>query len=346
MKYGIWAPLPHVVRHEPRMAAAVSDLQTIGKGQGMADASFEFVVDVIRRAEDFGFDVTLIAERLQGPDLESWVLASALAQRTSAIRLMVAAHAGVVTPQMVAKMGASLDRVSGGRFCLNVIGGWWKEEIDLFGNGNWLDDPAERGARLTEFVDVMRGLWSNENFRFDGTYYRVNEGSLPIRPVRPGGPELYAAGRSEASRDMSASRCDTWFAGVTEGRDAFEENLAGLRDDVAAMQARAQGHGRMLGVGLSAHVICRPTMAEALREAEALEEYGQRDRIASIAARALAPGLVGTPELLAERIRAYEAAGVDLLMLRFSPMLEELEVFGNTVLPLVPPKSASAGNVS
>lgn len=342
MKYGIWAPLPHVVRREPRMAAAVEKLQTDGSGHGTADDSFEFVVDVVRSAENFGFDVTLIAERLQGPDLESWVLASALAPRTSTIKLMVAVHAGIVPPQMVAKMGATLDRISGGRCCLNVIGGWWKEEIDLFGNGSWLDDADARGARLTEFVDVMRGLWSDQRFSFDGKYYTVQDGNLPIRSVQTGGPELYSAGRSEASRDMSASRCTTWFAGVSQGRDAFEENLSGLRDDIAAMRRRAQGFDRSLNVGLSAHVICRTTMAEALREAEALEEYGQRDRIASIAARALAPGLVGTPAMLAERIRAYEAAGVDLLMLRFSPMMEELESFGTTVLPLVPPERAPA----
>ena len=85
-------------------------------GAGASDGTFEFARDVVRRADELGFDTTLIAERFLGPDLEAWVLAAALAVVTRRIELMVAVHPGMVTPQVVAKMGASLDRISGGRF--------------------------------------------------------------------------------------------------------------------------------------------------------------------------------------------------------------------------------------
>src|SRR5690554_5532914 len=89
------------------------------------DLGFEFAVDVIQQAERFGFHNTLVAQRFLGPDLEAWTLATALAMRTSAIEVMVAVHPGMVSPQVVAKMGASLDRISAGRCSINIVNGHW-----------------------------------------------------------------------------------------------------------------------------------------------------------------------------------------------------------------------------
>jgi FMNH2-dependent dimethyl sulfone monooxygenase len=69
--------------------------------------------------------------------------------------------------------------------------------------------------------------------------------------------------------------------------------------------------------------------------AEQLEAYGQRDRISSTAARALGACLVGTPELIAQRMRRYEEIGVELFLVHFHPMLAGLETFAKKVLPLL-----------
>src|SRR5262249_4468105 len=107
MRFGIWTPLPHTTRPEPRMGRAIAALKG-GPAEGASDASFEFAVDVLRRGEHHGFDVTLIATRELGPDLEAWTTAAALAGHTRSIELMVAVHPGILTPPMAAKMGASL----------------------------------------------------------------------------------------------------------------------------------------------------------------------------------------------------------------------------------------------
>src|SRR5262249_19536556 len=163
----------------------------------------------VRRADALGFDTTLIAERFLGPDLSAWVLASALAMVTERIELMVAVHPGMVTPQVVAKMAASLDRISGGRCALNIVNGWWVEEFDLFSKGTWIG-AAERYRRMAEFVQVIRGLWPDADFDFDGAFYRAhvraaltgaegkvvmrNAGEIVARPSRV--PPIYAASRS------------------------------------------------------------------------------------------------------------------------------------------------------
>jgi FMNH2-dependent dimethyl sulfone monooxygenase len=117
MRFGIWTPLPHTIRPEPAMDRAAAALQVRG-GAG-TDPSFQFAIDVLCKAEACGFETTLIAERLLGPDLEAWIMAAAIARETSTIEIMPAVHPGIVTPQVVAKMAVSLDRISGGR-CASI----------------------------------------------------------------------------------------------------------------------------------------------------------------------------------------------------------------------------------
>jgi alkanesulfonate monooxygenase SsuD/methylene tetrahydromethanopterin reductase-like flavin-dependent oxidoreductase (luciferase family) len=91
------------------MERATAELRS-GRAGGK-DGTFEFARDVVRRADELGFDTTLIAERFLGPDLEAWVLAAALAVVTKRIELLVAVHPGMVTPQVVAKMGGADGKV-------------------------------------------------------------------------------------------------------------------------------------------------------------------------------------------------------------------------------------------
>ena len=125
MKFGVWTPLPHILRPEPRMDAAIRESGTAGFISG-ADPAFRFAADMLIRAEQLGFETTLIAERWLGTDHPAWILTSALAMLTKKMELMVAVHPGIIAPQVVAKFAASLDRISGGRAALNIVNGWWK----------------------------------------------------------------------------------------------------------------------------------------------------------------------------------------------------------------------------
>lgn len=322
MKFGVWTPLPHIMRDEP------------GLVPGAGDAGFAFAASFVARAEALGFDITLVAERLLGPDLEAWMLTAALAAVTRRIELMVAVHPGIATPQMVAKMAVSLDRISGGRASLNIVNGWWREEMDIFGNGAWLQDEAARAARMQEFIAVLRALWNHDAADYDGAYYAMKAGALLPRPVRAGLP-IYAASRSDAGKQIIARDCDCWFVEFAPDRRRFDDNLASVARDIADMRARAARHGRTLEFGLSAHVICADTTDEAEAQALDLEAYGARDRTGQRVANALGAGLIGTAEVVAGRIRQWEQAGVSCLMLRFYPMFESLERFGASVLPLL-----------
>lgn len=332
MRYGVWCPLPHTIRPEARMIEAENDLRASGAGAA-PDRSFAFALEVLRRAEELGFETSLIAERWLGPDLPAWMLASALAVTTTKLELMVAVHPGIVQPQQAAKFAAALDRLSGGRAAINIVNGWWEEEFALFGNGASQLDETMRYARMEEYIRVMRGLWESDPFDFQGRFYAVRNIGMPLKCVRRPSPPIYAGTRSEPGWDVIARYGDYLFVTYAGDFRLYQPNLTAVADQIAMMRERAAGSGRQIGFGMSCHVICAPTQAEAERQAEELEAMSARSRIAFIAAKALGPGLVGTPDLIARRLRAYEEVGVDTLMLHFHPMLEGMENFAQSVMP-------------
>jgi dimethylsulfone monooxygenase len=334
MRLGIWTPLPHTIRAEPAMEAGVHQVTTRGEA-GAPDKSFAFALDMVARAEALGFDITLIAERLLGPDLEAWMLAAALAVHTKTMQIMPAVYPGMITPQLVAKMGATLDRISGGRFAINVVNGWFQKEFELFSNGAWIESSAARYRRMDEFVRVLKGLWSEERFTMHGEFYHADDATLAVKPVRVPHPPIYTASRADSGKDVIAAHCGLWFVTYEADHRRYEENFRAIKADIADLAERARHFGRKLAYGMSAHVICADTLGEAQGRAEELEAYGRRDRISSTAARALGACLVGTPELIAQRMRRYEEIGVELFLLHFHPMRAGLETFAGKVLPLL-----------
>lgn len=335
MRLGIWTPLPHTVRVEPEMAIAIDELSHQGKG-GPADRSLAVALAVVKRAEEIGFATTLIAERHIGPDLEAWIMATAMIAGTTSIELMVAAHPGIIHPQLAAKMGASLDRISGGRFAINVVNGWYQKEFEVFGNGTWLDRTEERYSRMGEFMQVLKGLWCEESFDLDGAFFQLEDAVLPIKTLQVPNPPIYAASSATQGMDQVARYADVWFVGYEPGFDSAARNIDRIAGDVAHMRGLAASHGRTLGFGISAHVICTETRKEATELARSLEAYGARDRISLVAAKALGAGLVGTADDIVERLTALHQIGVDTPMIHFYPMLDGLETFASEVMPRLP----------
>lgn len=341
LHFGIWTPLPHTILPEPRMAAAVARLETAGSAAG-PDDSYEFAAEILQRSERAGFEISLIAARHLGPDLDAWMLASALAARTSTIRLMVAAHPGIHTPQIVAKMATSLDRISGGRAAINIINGWNVEEFNLFGNGAWLQEAEQRHARMDEFIQVMKRMWEGEPFSFEGKYYHVENGAMPLRTAKSMPPAIYATSQSPEGMTTVARYCDYWFLADRGDFRHFDNTLDFVRTQIASMEKLAGGFGRKIRYGMSANVICAETEAEARARAEEFAEYGKVRRYNKSATAGIGACLVGTPRTIAERIQRYEKAGLELLMLQFSPMIQGLDNFVAEIMPLLGRKPANA----
>ena len=167
--------------------------------------------------------------------------------------------------------------------------------------------------------------------------------------MRRPGPTIYAGGESETAKTLIASKCDAY---VMHG-DPVER----IAPKVADMRARREiAGGEPMSYGMAAYVIVRDTEREAARERERITNVAEgspgyhnyQDWLAntqleqrvsledySVSNRGLRAGLVGTAEQVAERIREFGDAGVNLLLLQCSPQLEEMERFSETVMPLV-----------
>jgi probable F420-dependent oxidoreductase len=136
-----------------------------------------------RRAERLGFDFVSASDHLHGeqPTFEPWTMLSWIAAATS--RVHVATRVLAVPyrqPAVVAKMAESLDRLSGGRLILGLGGGALDEEFRAFGLG--VRPPRDKVDGLEEAVRVIRGLWSQPTFTFDGRLYRADGAELEPKP--------------------------------------------------------------------------------------------------------------------------------------------------------------------
>ena len=341
MQFGIWTPAPISIRPDETILEAFHGLGKAGN-EG-PDPAHQFAVDTIRRAEELGFDVTLIAERYYGEDIEAWLMSASLAEATSRIEIMTAVHPSIISPQLAAKMAASMDRISGGRSSVNVVNGARKPEFDLY--GEWLEMEAPRYRRMDEFIKVMKACWADDEVSFKGEFYEIENGRQFLHPQTMPHPPLYAATRTSEGMDVVARHCDTWFCSYHLDFRRYEESAAKIEGDIKDMERRIAGRSRPMGYGLSALVIMADTDAEAIARAEEYEDHCRTSTFTKTPVVALGAGLVGSRKTVIERIRRYQDIGVNLLMLHFWPMREGLEEFAREVMGEIAPIPPSSEQV-
>jgi dimethylsulfone monooxygenase len=320
--------------------------------EGM-EASWDYVRRLARRSEEIGFDVTLVAELnlndIKGPDapaLDAWTTTAALAAVTERLELMVAVRPTFHPPALAAKQAANIDHISRGRLTLNVVSSWWADEARQYGAE--FDQHDTRYARTAEWLEVVSGMWAQPRFSFRGKHYRVQDAILEPKPLSRPRPTIYAGGESEAAKQLISRSCDAY---LMHG-DPPERVAAKVSD----MRARRDALGLApLKFGVAGYVVCRETEDAARREVGRITDVRQsaagysnyqewlantqlEQRISledySVSNRGLNAGLVGTPDQIAERILEFERAGVDLLLLQFSPQYEEMERFAEDVIAL------------
>jgi FMNH2-dependent dimethyl sulfone monooxygenase len=315
------------------------------------EPTWEYVSRLARRSEQIGFSITLIAELnlndikgVDAPSLDAWSTAAALAAVTESLELMIAVRPTFHLPALLAKQAANIDQISRGRVSLNVVSSWWAEEAKKY--GVQFDQHDDRYARTSEWLDVVDAAWRQDHFNYSGRYYSVNDLVLQPKPVAKPRPTIYAGGESEAAKELIATKCDAY---VTHG-DPPERIAPKLRD---MAERREKKNLPPMQYGVAAYAIVRETEKKAQEELRRITDVKQNaagyqnyqqwlantqleQRVSledySVSNRGLRSGLVGTPQQVADRIGEFEEAGVDLLLLQFSPQLEEMERFADSVI--------------
>ncbi len=267
------------------------------------------IVAYAQRAEHLGFTGLWVLDSGAGGALSHWPLLegtqvlSFAAAVTREIRLGIAVIVmGRRQPVLLAKELASLDRLSGGRLTVGVgLGAPADEEVAALGF------PVDRPVRrLVEGVRIMRALWSSDAAHHDGELYRFADVDLQPKPrYRHGPPIWFGAGREPALR-RAARLGDGWVGAGSSSAEAFAAQVPVVREELAA----AGRDPSRFAIAKRVYLAIEDDETVARRRAAAVLDAMYR-----------APGLAdrcavcGTPERVAETIRAVVAAGAQEVML-------------------------------
>ena len=179
------------------------------------DASFASTKRATLLAERFGFQTLLLAEHFMNPvepgldQLDAWSTASALAAVTEKIEIITAVKPGFRAPGVIAKMASNIDHISQGRMAINLVSAWWMTEFEMLGAPILPHDG--RYARSEEFLRVITGSWTQEQYSFSGKYYQVKGTRLSPKPVQQPHPPIYVGGESEPGRRLGAKMADIFL---------------------------------------------------------------------------------------------------------------------------------------
>ena len=337
-----WAPtvldVPHMLRgYEP----GLRQVMTGNRGPELQP----ILTGPVQQAEALGIDYLLVAQRwwgsgreIEGSTYDCLAMTAFYAAQTERIKLVTAVHPGFFLPAPIAKWGATLDCVTGGRWAINVTSGWHLDEFPMYGAE--LPEHDQRYARSAEFIEILRGAWQHETFDYQGHFYQLRD--LRLEP-RPGAKlEVFQGGQSPAAIEMAARHSDWMFL-----NGGPPQKVGPIIEEV---RRRAAEQGREVRFALYGIPLCRETDAEAEAEVAAMldaldPEMVARREHALRGAQGMwsstddplslldtnegyTTGLIGSPDTILARMRELHALGIDCFHLTLHDPL-----FNEQVLP-------------
>jgi FMNH2-dependent dimethyl sulfone monooxygenase len=311
IKFGVWLP--------------VYGGWLLGAPVEEPEISYKYVEKSAIEAENCGFDSIWVPDHLLNPrkgesisSLEAWTTLTALAVRTHKVRL---GHAvlcqGFRYPAVLAKMSATIDEISEGRFILAIGAGWFQREFQAYGI------PWSEHDKLIELAEeqlkLIQAMWTRKKVDFEGRYYHITNGVLWPKPIQKPSPPLWYAGNSTKSRQVVINNPDIncWYmssCSSEKARSAINEmkNRIGSRNIEYAIYAYA-------------------LISDSDEEAQSRLRVLAVDNSTSIN-WALNSGLVGSPERVVEKIAEFRDAGINHLTLLFSSTLRDIRTFSEKVI--------------
>jgi dimethylsulfone monooxygenase len=335
MQFGLYAPVPHVTAGSKEIEQSIAGA-LLPLPPAEVDPAFALAKEVLCAADRAGFDIILFAERHLGPDFEAWILAAAVSSWTTRIKTMTAVHPGLWHPTLVAKMAASLDRLTRGRTAINLVTGWNVEEHRMFGDDALLEN-SDRYVRAEEFVDVLRGMWSSSPFSYHGRFYQVDGAKLLLRPASPDLPEIFTASRGPRGLDMVAKTGDWWFLDYDKEAETVEQVMTSLQHSIDVMDRKAASCGRKVRYAFNPFVAFGDSVEAARERAlRLLASSASEAEVTKIMTRIVAPamkaGCVGPPEQVREQLMAYRDMGIELFLFKLVPSKEQIAMVQEEII--------------
>jgi FMNH2-dependent dimethyl sulfone monooxygenase len=318
--------------------------------------------DIVTTADRAGFEALVPVARwkgfggetnFNGTCYETLTWAAGMGAVTNHASIFCTTHVPTIHPVVAAKQCTTIDHLAGGRFALNVVCGWYSQELRMFGLQTM--DHDARYAYADEWVEVVRKLWTEEEeFDYDGKFFHIEKGFHQPKPLQRPHPPIMNAGSSGIGARFAAKHADMAFIGF------YEENLEKGKASIAEMRRLGREEfGREFQIWTSCRVVCRATEKEAKDYAHyyihekgdfgavetIIAEQGRKDpnmtpewyqqmKLRMVAGWGGYP-LVGTPAQIVDELIALSRTGLDGIVLSWVNYHEEMRQFIAEVMPLI-----------
>lgn len=291
--------------------------------------TFKYASEAAIKAEDMGLESIWVPDHLlnpmkgeSAPCLEAWTTLTGIAALTSQVELFhTTICQGFRYPAVLAKMGATLDDVSGGRFRFALGAGWFEREFQAFG-APWHDHDA-RIARSREQIEIVKALWTQPKTNYNGRFFKITDGIVEPKPLQKPYPPIWWGGESNESRKLTADLADGWLINASSLKGAEEK----ARDMVEKLDERGRDPIQM---SIPGAFFMGKTDEEAKSRVKKL--VGDSEQLMN---SILEKGFVGSPESIADRVHALSDIGFDYVVFQVSPALEVLGEIEENLLPLL-----------
>jgi alkanesulfonate monooxygenase len=331
----------------------------LGSTVGRRAATPEYIRQIATALDSLGYYGTLLPTGAGCED--AWITAATLIPLTQQLRYLVALRPSLMLPAVSARMAATFDRLSNGRLIVNVVTGGGQERMvteGVFG------DEKKKYEVTDEFLTIWKNLLRKGEETFHGEHLKIEGGIAPLRPIQKPYPPVWFGGSSDEGIRVGAKQADVYLT--------WGEPPQQVAEKVA--RVRALAGDRKIRFGIRLHVVVRETEKEAWNAANNLISHltdetieraqawlakdgsegqrrmqalhgGKRENLEvspnlwaglGLARPGAGTALVGSPEIIAERMREYAEIGIDTFILSGYPHLEEAYRFAELVFPLLP----------
>lgn len=264
--------------------------------------------------------------------LEAWTLLAALARDTTTIRLgLMVGCQSYRNPALLAKIAAGVDQLSGGRLEFGVGAGW--KELEYRAYGYAFPEPKVRVDELVDTLEICTRMWTEEKATYAGKRYQVTDAPCAPKPRQTPLPIWIGGTKPRIMR--TAARYATWFnfnlAGGRMTPEAIREQMEALDAACAAVKRDPQTLHRSAFIGIFVG-------ADAAAVDGLVAEAAAKAKLTPAEWRAARPGaIVGTPDVVAARLREYANAGIEHVnaLFPYRRELEMVDLLGRHVLKLL-----------
>jgi F420-dependent oxidoreductase-like protein len=301
--------------------------------EGQEDVTWDDWVALAQACERLGFEALVRSDHylsVMGAgdrgSLDAWGTVCGLAALTSTLRLgTLVSPATFRHPSVLAKSAVTADHISSGRVELGIGTGWMEEEHRAYGFP--FPEIGVRMDRLTEQLEIVTGSFAQGEFSFSGEHYSVERLDALPKPVQQPLPLLMGGTARKRGAALAAR-----FASEYNVVHATPEKAAAARTRLTAACEQAGRDPATLGFSLMHQVVVGRDDAELRSRAERLAAV-TGNPVDSAELRRIA--LTGRPEEIVERLREYEAAGVQRVMLQhlLHRDVDALELIAAEVVP-------------